>query len=169
MVSSAGSNNSSMSENYSTLLQGFHETHEEANRLAGVNNKLKGLNNWLEKRFSSLEEELENVKIDFELLNMIYQSSDYENESSKPAKCENCEVLEAKVKFLVKTSSKLAMGMTNLNVVLGSQNCVFDKAGIGFKPLFKKKTRKLAAFSKLAASIPHVFKLVSIAYTKVIL
>jgi len=77
----------------------------------------------MEKRVSSLEEELENVKTDFEHLNMIYQSSDYENESSKPAKCENYEVLEAKVKFLVKTSSKLAMGTTNLNAVLGSQNC----------------------------------------------
>jgi len=57
-------------------------------------------------------------------------------------------VLEAKVKFLVKTSSKLAMGTTNLNVVLGSQNCAFDKAGIGFKPLFKKKTRKFSSFFK---------------------
>jgi len=35
VVSSADSNNSSMSENYSALLQAFHETHEEANRLAG--------------------------------------------------------------------------------------------------------------------------------------
>jgi len=85
---------------------------------------------------------------DFEHLNMIYQSSDYEGESSKPAKCENCEVLEAKVKFLVKISSKLAMGTTNLNVVLGSQHCVFDKAEIGFKPLFKKKTRKFSSFFK---------------------
>jgi len=82
MVSSAGSNNSSMSENYSTLLQAFHETHEEANRLAGVNNRLKGLNNWLKNRVSSLEEELEIVKTDFEHLNMIYQSSGYENEST---------------------------------------------------------------------------------------
>jgi len=56
--------------------------------------------------------------------------------SSKPSKCENCEVLQAKVKYLVKTSSKLAMGTTNLNVVLGSQNCVFDKARISFKPVF---------------------------------
>ena len=148
MVSSVGSNNSSMSENYSTLLQAFHEPHEEANRLARVNNRLKGLNNWLEKRVSSLEEKLENVKTDFEHLNMIYQSSEYENESSKPAKCESCEVLEAKVTFLVKTSSKLAMGTTNLNIVLGSQNCVFDKVGIGFKPMFKKKTRKFNSFFK---------------------
>jgi len=41
MVSSAGSNNSSMSANYSTMLQAFHEMHEEANRLAWVNNSLK--------------------------------------------------------------------------------------------------------------------------------
>ena len=78
-------------------------------------------------------------------------------------------MLEAKVKFVVKTSSKLAMGMANLNVVLGSQNCVFDKVGIGFKPLFKKKTRKFSSFFKLAASIPHVLKPVSTIYTKVIL
>jgi len=57
-------------------------------------------------------------------------------------------VLEAKVKYLVKTCSKLAMGMKNLNVVLGSQNCVFDKVGIGFKSMFKKKTRKFSSFFK---------------------
>jgi len=60
-------------------------------------------------------------------------------------------VLEAKVKFLVKISSKLAMGTKNLNVVLGSQNCVFDKAGIAFKPLFKKKTRKFSSFFKTSS------------------
>jgi len=136
----------------------FDEMHEEAIRLAAVNNRLKGMNNWLEKRVSSLEEELENVKTDFEHLDMIYQSSNYENESSKPAKCENCEMLEAKVKLLVKTSSKLAMGTANLNVVLGSQNCVFDKAGIGFKPLFKKKTRKFSSFFKTGSQHTSCFQ-----------
>jgi len=100
--SEVSSTASSTSENYSTLLQAFHETHEEANRLPSVNNRLKGLNNWLEKRVSSLEEELQIVKTDFDPLNMIYQSSYNEGESSKLAKCENCEVLEAKVKYLVK-------------------------------------------------------------------
>jgi len=150
-VSSVGSNDSSNSGNYSTLLQAFHETHEEANRLVGVNNRLKGLNNWLKKRVSSLEEELKIVKTDFEHLNMIFQSFKYEGESSKPTKCENCEVLKAKVKYLVKTSSKLVAGMTDLNVVLGSQNCVFDKARIGFKPMFKKKIRNFSCFFKLGS------------------
>jgi len=63
---------------------------------------------------------------------MIYKSSNHGGESSKLAKYENCYVLQAKVKYIVKTSSKLAMGIVNLNVVLGSQNYVFDKADIGF-------------------------------------
>jgi len=63
---------------------------------------------------------LETVKTNFKHLNMIFQSSNHEDKSSKLAKCENCEVLQAKVKYLVKTSSKLAFGTRNLNVVLGS-------------------------------------------------
>jgi len=44
-VSSEYSNNSFNNANYSSLLQAFYETHEEANRLALSNNRLKGLNN----------------------------------------------------------------------------------------------------------------------------
>jgi len=144
----ANSNISFSSENYNTMLQAFLETHDEANRLADVNNRLRGLNNWLDTRVNSLEEELEKVKTDFEHLNMIFRSSNYKGVSSKPSKCENCEVLQAKVKYLVKTSSNLVMGMTNLDAALGSQNYVFDKAGIGYKPMFKKKTRKFSSFLK---------------------
>jgi len=96
-VSSASSSISLNKENYNILLQVFFETHDEANRLALANNGLKGLNNWLEKRVNSFEEELEVVKIDFEYLNMIFQSFNFKDESSKPVKCENCEVLYAKV------------------------------------------------------------------------
>jgi len=56
---------------------------------------------------------------------MIYQSSNHECESSQPAKCENCEVLQARAKYLLKTHLKLDMGTANLNVVLGSHNCVW--------------------------------------------
>jgi len=76
-------------ENYSTLLQAFFKTHDEANRLALANNRLKSLNNWVKERFNSLEEELEVVKTGVEHLNMIFQSFNFEGESSKPAKCEN--------------------------------------------------------------------------------
>ena len=52
-------------ENYSTLLNAFKETCEEANRLALSNNRLKVLKNWLENKVSQLKEELMDLKIDF--------------------------------------------------------------------------------------------------------
>jgi len=100
------------------------------------------------KESQLIEEELEIVKTDFEHLSMIFQFSNLKGESSKPAKCENYKVIQAKVKYLVKTSSKHVLGTTNLNVVLGSQNCMFDKARIGYKPKFQKKIRKFSSFFK---------------------
>jgi len=83
---------------------------------------LKGLNNWLEKKVKSLEEELEESKVDFENLEMIYKNSSCMCNSSF---YENCESLEKKVHYLVKTLDKLTNGKSNFENVLASQNCVF--------------------------------------------
>jgi len=124
--SSLSSSNSSNSENYSQLFQAFQETHEEANRLALLNNRLKGMNSWLENMVKTLEEELKNSKTNFKNLEIIYKNSS--------CKCdtliyENCENLEKKVHYLVKTVDKLSKGQSNFENVLASQNCVFGKAG----------------------------------------
>jgi len=42
--------------------------------------------------------------------------------------CENCESLEKKVHYLVKTVDKLSKGKSNFENVLASQNFVFGKA-----------------------------------------
>ena len=60
--------------------------------------------------------------------------------------CENCEVLQKKVKYLITTASKLTMGTANLNAILGTQNCVFEKAGIGHQPNFPRKQKKYSSF-----------------------
>jgi len=133
--SSVSSSNSSSSENYSQLLQAFQETHEEANRLALLNNQLKGMNNWLENRVKTLEEELENSKIDFENLEIVYKNSSCKCDTLI---CQNCENLEKKVHYLVKTVDKLSKGQSNFENVLASQNCVFGKAGLGFNPQNKQ-------------------------------
>jgi len=131
--SSVSSNITFTHENYSTLLNAFKETHEEANCFALSNNRLKGLNNWLENRVKQLEEELLNLKTDFESLEMIYKSSSCScSESGKVTNCENCEVSQGKVNYLIKIVFKLSMGTANLNKLLGSQNCVFNKASTGF-------------------------------------
>ena len=65
-VNSVNSSASFNSTNYSSLLDAFQETHEEANRLARSNNRLKGLNNWLEARVKELEGEVLRLKTNLE-------------------------------------------------------------------------------------------------------
>jgi len=128
------SSSSIKGNNYYQLLEAFNETHEEANRLTLSHNQLKGLNNWLENRVKSLDEELGKTKEDFENLDLIYKNSSCSCESKV---CENCENLERKIHYLLKTLDKLTTGKSNFEDVLASQNCVFGKAGLGFYPQSK--------------------------------
>jgi len=145
MESSASFNNT----NYSTLHHAFQETHEEASRLALSNNRLKGMNKWLETRVKrletrvkQLEDELLQTKTDFETLEENYKSANSSGfNSSKPVDCENCAVLQNKVNYLISTTSKLSMGTTNRNALLGSQNCIFEKAGISYQIGLKGKKK----------------------------
>ena len=77
---------------------------------------------------------MNNSKTDFENLEMIYQNSSCKYESSS---CKNCESLQKKVLYLVKTVDKISKGKSNLKNVLASQSCVFGKSGLGFKPQSK--------------------------------
>jgi len=77
---------------------------------------------------------LEKYKVDFENLDLIYKNSTCSCDSKF---CENCENLERKIHYLLKTMDKLTTGKSNFENVLASQNCVFGKKGLGFYP--KKK------------------------------
>jgi len=146
IISSSASLNA---ENYSQLLQAFKETHEEVNRLALLNNCLKGMNKWLENRVKALEEELQNSKTDFGNLEMLYKNSSCKCDSLV---CENCESLEKKVHYLVKTMDKLSKSKSNFESVLAFQNCVFGKAGLSFNPENKFSN----SFSKVPEKQPIV-------------
>jgi len=52
--------------------------------------------------------------------------------------CENCENLERKIHYLLKTVDKLTTGKSNFENVLASQNCVFGKVSLGFYPQSKE-------------------------------
>jgi len=90
----------------------------------------------LENIVKTLEEELNNSKTNFENLEMIHKNSSCKCDSSF---CENCESLEKKVHYLLKTVDKFFKGQSNLESVLDSQKCVFGKAGLGFNPNSKNK------------------------------
>ena len=88
----------------------------------------------MESRVKILEEELKNSKTDFENLEMIYQNSSCKCDSTS---CKNCESLQKKNLYLVKTVDKLSKGKSKFETVLASQNCVFGKSGLGFNPQSK--------------------------------
>ena len=111
------------------LVESYH------NWLALLNNRLKEKNSWLENRVKALEEDLEHSKTDFENLEIIYKNSSCKCDTLV---CENCENLEKKVHYLVKTVDKLSKGQSNFESVLASQNCVFGKSGLGFNPQNKQ-------------------------------
>jgi len=90
---------------------------------------------------------LEKCKIDFENLDLIYKNSSCKCDSNV---CENCESLEKKVHYLVKTVDKLSKGKLNFETVLASQNCVFRKYGLGFNPQSKKN-----GISKPFSTVPE--------------
>ena len=92
---------------------------------------MKGLNNWLENKVKDLEEELCKTKEDLENLDLIYKNSSY---SCEIKVCENCELLEKKICYLLKTLDKLTTGKSNFEDILASQKCVFGKVGLGFYP-----------------------------------
>ena len=115
--------------------------------MALLNNRLKGLNNWLENRVKALERELENSKNAFENLEILYKNSSCKCDSLV---CENCENLEKKVHYLVRTVDKLSKSKSNFKNVLASQNCVFGKARLGFNPQNKQDK-----FSKLFSKLPE--------------
>jgi len=111
------------------------------------------MNKWLETRVKQLEDDLLEAKTDFETLEKQYNSTNSSRfNSSKPVDCENCAVLQIKVNYLFSTASKLSMGTTNLNALLGSQNCVFKKAGIGYQTGPKGKQKLFNNFFKGSGS-----------------
>jgi len=74
------------------------------------------------EREKHLEKDLNNSNADFENLEMSYQNSSCKCDSSI---CKNCESLQKKVLYLVKTVDTISKGKSNLENVLASKNCVF--------------------------------------------
>jgi len=72
-----------------------------------------------------LKKNWKNSKTDLEKLELHYKNSSCLCHSKA---CENCEILENKVHYLIKTVVKLSKGKSNFETVLASQKCVFGKS-----------------------------------------
>jgi len=163
-LSSQVSSLSSKDKNdYNQLLHDFEELHSEANKIVVMNNWLKGINSWLENKVSQLESETVDLKTDFKHLEMIYNNSVDCSEKQLAIKpCENCTTLKNQVKYLLKACAKFTRGKENLEAVLGSQNCVFGKAGLGYTPIHEKKAKTFSSF--FSKSEPNTMPFISCNY-----
>jgi len=142
MVNDEESNSDSVSdfstdsENYDQLLIAFKETHDEANRLAVICNKLNRVNRVLELKVKALEEELHKAKTELVSLELTCLHASIKT-------CDNCKKLEKQVEYLLKTLSNFTKGRENLETLLGSQNAVFNKNGLGYNSGMKSNVKKL--------------------------
>jgi hypothetical protein len=116
-------------------------------------NDLKSKNEILEKQINSLNDKNlflaeEIIKLEVESQNCIekMKANDVETSSQTVHNSnilinENKE-LKLKVENLTKILTNFTNGKKNLDNLLGSQRCVFDKAGIGYNPKIKEKHYK---------------------------
>jgi len=113
--SSSSSQVGSIDKNdYNQLLHDFEELHGEAKKIFVINNRLKGLNSWLENRVNQLEIEIVDLKVDFQHLDMIYNNSTSCKHQLIAKPCENCTLLDNKVKYLIKTCARFTRGKNKL-------------------------------------------------------
>ena len=99
----------------------------------------------MENRVKTLEEELSHSKTNFENLEMIYKMSSYKCVDS--SFYENCDFLQKKIHYLLKTMDKFSKGKSNLETIFASQSCVFGKVGLRFNPNSKNKPVSKPFFS----------------------
>jgi len=79
---------------------------------------------------------LENLKI-------IYKNSCNCVELRKVVKgCEICVVFQNTIYYVIKTLTKFSMGKDNLEALLSSQNCAYDRVSIGYKLVFQNKVKQ---------------------------
>jgi len=62
----------------------------------------------------------------------------------------------------LKTCAKFTKGKSNLEVVIGSQNCVFGKVGLSYTPIHEKKAKKISSF--FSKSKPNAMPFISCNY-----
>ena len=129
------------------MLDAFPKIHEEAKRLTFSNNRLKCENNKLKMKIIVLEKDLNQSKTDLDNSNLIHEKSFCKCDSNI---CKNCESLQEKVLYHVKTIDVIFKGKSNFENVLASQTCVFGKFGLGFNPQSKQSgcTKPFSTFTQ---------------------
>ena len=117
--------------------------HKESIKLAKLVSSSKKTISDLGKEVSKLNKELENLKTEVITLrsNDTIHSSTMHDSIEVSNSCNCCNKYIEEIKDL-KNSCKFSIGKNNLDIILGKQKCVFNKAGLGYKPDKQQKFYK---------------------------
>jgi len=133
------SSNNNLSISFYELQDAFNDLHKESVKLAKLVSFSKKTISYFEKEVLKLNEELENLIIEVKTVKPIdtNQSSTIKliqgsNEASNSCKCRN--KFKEEIKDLKNFLAKFILGKNNLDIILGKQRCVFDKAELGYRP-----------------------------------
>ena len=88
--------------------------------------------------------ELENLKTEVKTLKQIdiNESSTIQDINKVSHSCKCCDKFKVETKDLKDSLAKFTLGKNNLDIILGKQICVFDKAGLGYRPEKQHKMYK---------------------------
>jgi len=158
------SSDNNLSISFYELQDAFNDLHKESIKLAKLVSFSKKTISNLEKEILKLNEELENLRTEvktlkpidtkqFSTIKLIQDS----NEASNSCKCSN--KFKEEIKDLKNSLAKFTIGKNNLDIILGKQRCVFDKAGLGYRPNKQQKLYKnlFASTKKNSLLSLHIF------------
>ncbi|KHN15535.1 hypothetical protein glysoja_049826, partial [Glycine soja] len=136
------SNNLSIS--FDELQDAFADLHKESIKLAKLVSSSKKTISNLENEISKLNKELDHLKTEVSnsKSNDKIHVSTILDEKVISDSCKCCSKYVKEIKDLKNSLAKFSIGKNNLDVILGNQRCIFDKAGLRYKPEKQQKFYK---------------------------
>ena len=128
--------NKNLSISLDELQDAFADLHRESIKLAKLVSSSNKTISELENEILKLNKELDHLKTEISISksnDKVYVST-IPDEKVISDSCKCCSKYEKEIKDLKNSLAKFSIGKNNLDVILGKQRCVFDKAGIGYKP-----------------------------------
>ena len=133
----------SLSISFDELQDAFADLHKESIKLAKLVSSSKKTVSDLENEISKLNNELDHLKTEVSISKSnekVYISTISDKKISDSCNC--CSKYEKEIKDLKNSLAKFSISKNNLDVILGKQRCVSNKAGIGYKPEKQQKFHK---------------------------
>nr|KYP65215.1 hypothetical protein KK1_011446 [Cajanus cajan] len=151
------SSNNDISISFDELQDAFNNLHKESFKLAKLVSSYKKIISNFENEISKLNNELDNLKTKIKIINSKNEKQEIKtnldtNKTNHP--CLTCNKFKEEISNLRNTLAQFIGGRNNLDIILGKQICVFDKARLGYNPQKLQKKYKNFCIPSQVTSFP---------------